>query len=77
MRLHVLYDGQGNIISAGVPRPLDFDSRGPMFGPQAGDGQYASEFEVPDDQAQRGLVNVIDKLKVDVQGQSHKLVAKP
>jgi hypothetical protein len=75
MRIHVLYDQQGNIISAGVPLPVGFDLRGPAFGPQAGDNQSAGEFEVPEDQARQGLVKVIDKLKVDVRGK--KLVAKP
>ena len=76
MRVHVLYDKQGNVISAGVPLPLSHDFRGPAFGPEPGEGQQVAELELPEEYAQTQLIHFADKLKVDVQSKVHKLVAK-
>ena len=77
MKVHVLYDKQGNIVSLGAPLPVSYDFRGPAFGPQAGEGQQIGELEVPEEHARLGIIQLAEKLKVDVQGRSHKLVAKP
>lgn len=76
MKVHVLYDKQGNVISVGVPLPVSYDFRGPAFGPKAGEGQHAGEFDVPEEHAQLELSRFAEKLKVDVQGKAHSLVAK-
>jgi len=76
MKVHVLYDKQGKIISVGVPLPPSYDFRGPAFGTQAGEGQHSGEFDVPEEHAQSNLAQFADKLKVDVQGRAHKLVSK-
>ena len=76
MKVHVLYDKQGNVASVGVPLPLSYDSRGPQFGPDPAEDQHAAEFEVPEEFAQLPLHHFADKLKVDVQAKVHKLVAK-
>jgi hypothetical protein len=76
MKVHVLYDKQGKVVSVGVPLPRTDDFRGPEFGTQPNEGQYAGEFEVPEEHAQTGLVHFADKMKIDVQGKSHKLVSK-
>jgi hypothetical protein len=76
MKVHVLYDKQGKVISAGAPLPPSYDLRGPAFGTQPGDGQYSGEFDVPEEHAQLHLAHFADKLRVDVQGKAHKLVSK-
>jgi len=76
MKVHVLYDKQGNVISVGVPLPLSYDFRGPAFGPKAAEDQHAGEFEVPEEYAMLKLPEFADKLRVDVQAKIHKLVAK-
>jgi hypothetical protein len=77
MKAHIVYDRQGNVISMGVPLPQSYDFRGPAFGPHARDGQLVGEFDVPEEHAQLQITDLVNKLKVDVQGKSHKLVAKP
>jgi len=76
MKVHVLYDKQGKVISVGVPVPRSYDMRGPSFGTKASEGQHAGEFEVPEEHTQTELVHFADRVKVDVQGKVHKLVSK-
>ena len=76
MKIHVLYDKQGNIVSAGTPLPLSYDRRGPEFGPKPGADQHVGEFEVPEEFDRLKLAEFADKLKVDVQGKLHRLVGK-
>lgn len=77
MKVHVLYDPQGNIISIGVPAPLGYDFRGPIFNVKAESGQHASELELSEEQAHLGLANIAEKLHVDVGSKPHKLALKP
>lgn len=56
-----------------MPEP---HGRGPRSGTVAGEGQHAAEFEVPAEHAGLLLHDVIERLRVDVTGKEHKLVAK-
>ncbi len=76
MRVHVLYDKQGNVISVGKPLPLSHDRRGPDSGPKAGPDQHVGEFDVPEEYDRLKLADFADKLRVDVQGKAHKLVGR-
>jgi len=76
MKVHVVYDGQGNIISVGVPLPPSYDLRGPGFGPEAQQGQHAAELEVPEEHAGLRLIELAERLQVDTRGRQHRLVAK-
>jgi hypothetical protein len=77
MKVHVVYDAQGNVVSMGVPAPLGPDFRGPVFGAQAGSGQHVAELEVPPEQSHLTLVQLAENLQVDVKTRPHKLSAKP
>jgi hypothetical protein len=73
-KIHVVYDGEGKIISVGVPLPPRFDFSGPAFGPQAGEGQHTAELEVPSEHESLQLAHISRHLKVDVA--KRKLVAR-
>jgi hypothetical protein len=60
MKVHVVYDAQGAIISMGVPGPLGPDLRGPVFGAQAITGQHVAELEVPAEQSHLTLLDLPD-----------------
>jgi hypothetical protein len=77
MKVHVVYDAQGAIISMGVPGPLGPDLRGPVFGAQAITGQHVAELEVPAEQSHLTLLDLPDKLQVNVRTRPHTLSAKP
>jgi hypothetical protein len=76
MKMHTVYDGQGKIVSAGVPLPPAYDFRGPRFGPQAGTGQHAAELDVPEEHAHLAFHELAERLHVDVKAKPHKLVSK-
>jgi hypothetical protein len=77
MKVHVVYDAQGSIISMGVPAPLGPDFRGPVFGAQALSGQHVAELEVPGEHSHLTILDLADKLQVDLRTRPHKLSAKP
>lgn len=66
--VQVLYDKNGNILSVGDT------SRGPTFGVQPGEGQYAEHLEVPPEYTDVAFHEFSQKLKVDVT--KRQLVAK-
>lgn len=76
MKIHVLYDKEGNIISAGIPLPPTYDFRGPKFGPMAQEDQYKAEFDVIEEHASLGLVGLAGQLKIEIKGKEHRLVSK-
>jgi hypothetical protein len=76
MKINVLYDSQGKILSAGVPSPQSYDFRGPRSGPKASEGQYAAELDVPEEHAQMNFAELGDRLRVDVKSKQHKLISK-
>jgi hypothetical protein len=76
MRIQVLYDKNGNVISAAIPMPQTYDGLGPVFGPKAEKDQHVSEFEVPDEHAGLGLASMFELMKVDVKDKHHTLILK-
>jgi hypothetical protein len=76
MKIRVLYDKNGNVISATIPMPQSYDGLGPQSGPKAENDQHISEFEVPDENAGLGLASMFAQMKVDVKDKQHKLVMK-
>jgi len=72
MRLHVVYDAKGNIIALGhvSAEPEAFDA--PRSGPQAGEGQSVAEIDVLDEHAGLTLVELHDRLRVDVKASRPK-----
>jgi hypothetical protein len=64
MKVHVVYDEQGAIVSAGVPLPVAYDLRTPDFGVATDDGQYAEELEVPAEYHRLGLAALAERLRV-------------
>jgi hypothetical protein len=71
MKVHVIYDSQGNIISLGAQLPP-----APTFGPQAKEGQHGAELEVPAEHAALGLIELAEKMQVDTKGHQPRLIAK-
>jgi hypothetical protein len=76
MKIHVVYDKEGNIISGGVPLPPSYHVLGPRFGPIAKEGQHAAELEVPEEYATLGLHQLAQRLRVDVKTKPHRLALK-
>jgi hypothetical protein len=76
MKLHVVYDKKGNIISGGVPLPPAYDLLGPRSGPIAKEGHHAAELELPEEYATLGLHQLAQRLRVDVETKQHRLVLK-
>lgn len=75
MKVQVVHDAKGAIISIGVPTPVSADFRGPDGGPTAGQGQHVGEYEVPTTHTHLRLHELAEKLQVDVKGA--RLAAKP
>ncbi len=74
MKIHVLYDKQGNVISAGLPMPPAIEM-GPNFGPDPKEDQYAAELEVPEELTRTKFHELGERLKVDTKSKPHKLVS--
>ncbi|MEB3177864.1 MAG: hypothetical protein VKL59_02315 [Nostocaceae cyanobacterium] len=69
MKYHLVYDEQGNIISAGymdMPMPEALDAMAPKFGPMPMEGQYVAEIEVPEEYAKLDMAEMISLLRVSV-----------
>jgi hypothetical protein len=73
MRIHVVYDGDGNIIAtAEIASGPDEPSLTPLPSP----GQAAAEFDVPGDYEEMTPLERHNSLKVDVQSSSPALVRR-
>jgi hypothetical protein len=75
MKIHVLYDGEGNVIAAGLPKRLAMEM-GPEFGPEPGKDQYATELEVPEELTGTKFHELGERLQVDTKSKPHKLRSK-
>jgi hypothetical protein len=75
MRIHVVYDADGQVIGAGVPLPPAYDSSQPRSGPTALEGQHVALMELPDELADVSLHEAAGRLKVDTSKKAHRLVA--
>ena len=76
MKIHVVYDKEGSIVSAGAPLPPAYDFRGPRFGPLPKEGQHAAELEVSEEHATMGFSELAQRLRVDVKSKPHRLALK-
>ncbi|HWS90914.1 MAG TPA: hypothetical protein VN282_28345 [Pyrinomonadaceae bacterium] len=78
-KITVLYDEQGNIISAAHAEPAPAKQKGapvPEFGVKPGKGQKATELDVPAGYEKHELHELLDKLHVDVNAKQPSLRAK-
>jgi hypothetical protein len=78
MRIQVVYDKNGGIVGGGVgiSQPGAHDFRSPRSGPQGGEGYHTGEFDVPAEYAGLALHDLVERIRVDVKGKEHRLVAK-
>jgi len=79
MKIHVLYDKSGSIISAGPPMPSTAGAKGPQCGPIPKGHQLAAEFEVPEEFANVAPQDLGPKLiglEVDTTKAQHRLIVK-
>ncbi len=78
-KMHVIFDTQGNIISAGHKESTVSMPKGapaPDFGAVAGPGQTVAELDVPAPYEKLELHELIEKLQVDVKAKQPALLAK-
>jgi hypothetical protein len=78
-RIFVVYDKQGNIVSAGRAerRGLEtYDYLAPQYGPGVMDGQSVAEVQVPDDYAETSLLDIQERMRVQAKGGAALLVAR-
>jgi len=76
MKVHVVYDAMGEVISLGVPLPPAYDFSGPRSGPLALADQHVAELELPPELADVGIVDLSQRLHVDTKQKPHRLAAK-
>ena len=79
MTCHVVFDRDGNIVSAGYldrPAPEAYDYLTPRFGPVTGEGQTAAELDIPDEYEGLALRDVVERLQVDIKAKRPVLVPK-
>ncbi len=74
MQINVLYDKNGNIISASSP--LSQASQNITVSIEPGVDQLVSDIEVPDECSKSVNSGSFDKLKIQIQGNKHTLVSK-
>jgi hypothetical protein len=75
MKMRVLYDKDGNIIAAGLPKGLAIEMA-PDFGPEPGKDQQAAELEVSEEFTGTKFHELGERLQVDTRSKPHKLVSK-
>lgn len=78
MSIQVVYDKNGTIVGGGigVSQPAAHDFRAPRSGPEGGEGYHTAEFEVPAEYTGLALQDLVERVRVDVKGKEHRLVAK-
>ena len=79
MKLHVVYDWQGNIIAAGyqdLSAPQAAGLPTPRFGSVAMSNQKVAECDVPAEYVQFDLKDIIERLQVDVRSSQPRLISK-
>jgi hypothetical protein len=72
MKLLVVHDDHGNVISACLAQPQD----GRASGPSALDGQYLAEVELTPAQATTPLETLIRRTRVTGRGRTARLTAR-
>jgi hypothetical protein len=76
MKVNVVYDNEGNIISVNTLMPASTDANAPRYGVVLGKGQVAAEVDVPAAYAQWGLADIGGRLRVDAASGAPTLVSK-
>jgi hypothetical protein len=76
MKVNVVYDNEGNIISVNTLMPASTDPNAPRYGVVLGKGQLAAEVDVPAAYAQWGLAEIGGRLRVNATGGTPTLVSK-
>ena len=73
MRVHVVYDGQGNIVSI-TESPIAGAGQNSSQ-PLAGEGQTVAELDVPAEQSHLSLHGIAQRLRIDIQAARPTFVA--
>ena len=76
MKVHVVYDKNGEVVGLGVPLPPRYDFTGPRSGPVAGPDQHVAQLDVPSELAEVGIIELSQRLRVDTNATPHRLTAK-
>jgi hypothetical protein len=76
MKVHVVYDKDGQIISLGVPLPQAYDFSGPKSGAHAMPGQQVAELEIPAEASDLGIIELSKRLHVLTKEKPHRLGVK-
>jgi hypothetical protein len=76
MKVHVVYDEEGEVIAMGVPLPPAYDFSGPRSGPMALENQQVAEMQVPPDLTGLSLAELSQRISVDTKEKPHRLTAK-
>lgn len=80
MKIQVLYDKQGKLISAAFPMPPRVDLQAPRSGVEPKDDQHVAEFDVPEELTKIKPAELASRLhellQVDTKSKPHKLVFK-
>lgn len=66
MKIHVVYDDRGKIISINTLMPASLDPRSPQFGVDLKKGQHSADLEVPEKYSGWGLVDIGERLQVNI-----------
>ena len=75
MKIHVLYDHSGEILAA-----VDIQDEAPERGrlrPIPQERQRAADFDVPAEHSRLKFVDVVPRLRVNVNADVHHLILKP
>lgn len=76
MKLHVIYDRQGKVLAAGLPRQPAMEMGGPDFGPDPQEEQHAAELEVPEELTGTKFHQLGERLMVDTRSKPHRLMPR-
>jgi hypothetical protein len=68
MKLHVVYDNEGQIIALSAPLPPAYDFATPNSGAMASEGQQVADVELPDEFASMSLGDLSERLQVTLDG---------
>jgi hypothetical protein len=76
MKINIVYDGQGNILSVNTLMPVSADPRAPRYGVHLAKDQSAAEIDIPAAYAQWGLADIGERLRVSTAGGTPTLIPK-
>lgn len=76
MRLHVVYDAEGEVVALGLPLPPAYDGSQPKSGPMALPDQHVGHLRVPEELEHLDLGELATRVRVDTESQPHKLYSR-